>query len=63
MSKKFYKCDLFSYYYGNGLFWFKILNIGLSFKHIYNYKFNINDKNMDGTFKGMFFKYWLVNII
>ena len=63
MRNKFYKCDLFSYYYGNGLFWFKILNTGLSFKHINNYEFGDDDKTLKGNFKGVFFKYWLINII
>ena len=63
MKNKFYKCILFSYYYGNGLFWFKILNIGLSFKHINNYNFGNGDITTNGTPKGIFFKYWLINII
>lgn len=56
-KNKFFKCILFSYFYGGGLFWFRIFNIGLSFKNILTYNFK-NEKP-----KGIFIKYWLINII
>ena len=59
-KSKFYKCDLFSYYYGNGLFWFRIFNLGLSFKNIYKYSFS---KNENKNPKGMFINKWLITFI
>ena len=59
-KSKFYKCELFSYYYGNGLFWFRIANIGLSFKHINKYNFTSGEERDP---KGLFFYYWLISII
>lgn len=58
MSNIFYKCKLFSYYNGNGVFWFRIFNYGLSFKHILKYKFG-KTENKNGLFIGP----WLINII
>lgn len=56
----FYKCWLFSYYKGNGLFWFTIFKWGLSFKHIHDYKFTTKEQTDP---KGIFFEYWLINLI
>ena len=58
MKNKFFKCKWFSYYHGNGLFWFKVLNLGLSFKNILRYEFGKNKE-----IKGVIFSYWLINII
>jgi len=58
MSKaKFYRCFLFSFYLGHGLFWFKILGMGLSFKNILTY--NFSKKN---TYEGLLVKKWLINV-
>ena len=59
-KSSFYKCLIFSYYYGIGLFWFKILTIGLSFKHIANYKFTKIEPKPN---KGIFFGYWYIELI
>lgn len=56
----FYRCKLFSFYRGNGLFWFRIFNVGLSFKHINNYYFTIEEEKDP---KGLFFYYWLISFI
>lgn len=61
MSKdKFFKCAIFSYFYGGGLFWFRIFNLGLSFKDILTYDFKGKTPN---TYKGIFFNRWLITII
>jgi len=57
-KSKFYRCELFSYYKGNGLFWFRIFNWKLSFKHINEYHFTTQEEKDP---KGLFFYYWLIN--
>lgn len=52
---KFYSCFIFTYYYGGGLFWFKILGLGLSFKNIFTYDFTTKKH------EGWFFNKWLIN--
>jgi len=57
-KNRFFKCWLFSFYKGHGLFWFRIFKWGLSFKHINNYKFTPEEEKNP---KGLFFYYWLIN--
>lgn len=59
-KSKFFKCGLFSFYKGNGLFWFRIFKWGLSFKHVHNYVFTVQEEKNP---KGYFFYYWLINFI
>ena len=59
-KSKFYRCKLFSFYNGNGLFWFRFVKWGLSFKHINNYSFTTEEEKDP---KGMFFYYWLISFI
>jgi hypothetical protein len=56
MSSKFYKCAFFSFYVGEGIRWFRLFKLKLSFKHINNYKFKVDKP------KGFFLGYWLVNL-
>jgi hypothetical protein len=47
---------IFSFYIGEGIRWFKLFKLKLSFKHINKYKFKTD--NPDGIFIG----YWLINL-
>jgi hypothetical protein len=57
MKTKFFKCALFSFYLGNGIKWFKIFKLKLSFKHIENYDFKTNKP------KGIYLGYWLISLM
>ena len=56
MKSKFYRCAVFSFYIGEGIRWFKLFKLKLSFKHINKYKFKTNDPD------GIFIGYWLINL-
>lgn len=60
MKTKFYRCNLFTYYYGHGIFWFRLIRWGLSFKHINDYAFSESEERAP---KGILYYYWLINFI
>ena len=57
-KNRFYRCEWFTFYEGQGLIMFRIFNWVLSFRHINDYKFTEQEKKEP---EGWFFYYWLIN--
>lgn len=55
-KSKFFRCGFFSFYIAEGIRWFRLFKLKLSFRHINNYKFESDDN------KGMFLGHWLITL-